>query len=106
MKTNRTIDVKQSGYCKPGGLGHGSDQCQCRIQQSEKRTANGGPGIADEMTKDATPAEPGLLIPDSVNSKEKLSKFLIESGYQRGTPEYLNFYQKYGKGLQSECSYL
>jgi hypothetical protein len=106
MKTNRIIDLSKTGYCQPGGLGAGSDQCKCRIQQSEKRIASGGPGIAEEMFKDATPTEPGLLIPDSVNSKEKLSAFLIASGYVRGSVEYLNFYQQYGKGLQSECSYL
>ena len=108
MKTDKPFDILKSGFCQPGGLGAGSDQCRCRVTQTEKRVLNGGPGIAEELAKGGTPSEVGLslLIPDSVNSLEKLSAFIIASGYQRGTPEYLELYRKYRTGFKSECSYL
>lgn len=102
------VDLKNSGYCRTG-LGVGSPECSCNVPQSEKRIANGkGPDIAGEMTKEGTPPESGLsiIIPDSVNSLEKLSAFLIASGYARGSAEYLALYTKYRAGFKSECSYL
>jgi hypothetical protein len=108
MKTNRIIDLSKTGYCQPGGLGAGSDQCKCRVKQSEKRFAFGGPDIASELLKEMTPSEPELsiIIPDSVNSREKLSAFLIASGYARGSAEYMTLYAKYRMNFTSECSYL
>jgi hypothetical protein len=109
-RTNNSVDLPSSGYCRPGGLGHGSDpECSCRIQEPSKRVfKGGGPDIAAELLRAETHSEPGLslLIPDSVNSLEKLSAFIIASGHQRGTPEYFELYAKYKAGLQSECSYL
>lgn len=108
MKTNRTIDVTKTGFCQPGGLGAGSDQCQCRTKQTGARVLTGGPDIASEMDKSGVPSESELpiIIPDSVNSKEKFSAFLIASGYARGSAEYLNFYREYSKNFKSECEYL
>ena len=106
-RKHKTIDPKNTGYCKTG-LGAGSPECFFNVQKTEYRIASGGPGIAAEMLKGAIPAEPGLtlLLPDAVNSLEKLSKYLIESGYQRNTPEYMELYSKYRAGLRSESPYL
>lgn len=108
MKTDKPFDILKSGFCQQGGLGHGSDQCKCRVTQTEKRVLTGGPDIQAELDKAGTPSEPGLslLVPDSVNSLEKLSAFIITSGYQRGTPEYMELYSKYRTGLKSESPYL
>jgi len=101
------VDLQSSGYCR-SGLGVGSPECTCNLPQSEKKILNGGPDIASELLKDETPSEPGLhlLIPDSVNSLEKLSRFIIESGFSRNTPEYMELYSKYRANFKSECPYL
>jgi hypothetical protein len=58
------------------------------------------------MNKGIAPGELVLLIPDSVTSKEKLSKFLEDSGYKRGTPEYWEFYKAYSGNYKSEYEHL
>lgn len=101
------VDIKTSGYCRTG-LGVGSPECNCPVPQPEKRTTKGAPDISGELLKELTDSTPELsiVIPDSVNSREKLSAFLIASGYARGSAEYMELYSKYRGGLQSECSYL
>jgi hypothetical protein len=108
QRTNNSVDFLSSGYCKTG-LGVRDPDCQCRIKEPEKRVFKGfGPDIASEMLKELTPSENELsiIIPDSVNSLEKLSKYLIESGYQRNTPEYMELYSRYRVNLKSESPYL
>ena len=60
------------------------------------------------MDKTGVPSESELsiIIPDHINSLEKLSAFIIASGHQRGTPEYFELYAKYRAGLKSEAPYL
>jgi hypothetical protein len=94
------VDIKTSGYCR-SGLGVGSPECNCNVPQSEKRFAFGGPDIQAELDKgSACQCDPGLIIPDSVNSKAALSKFLESEGYKRGTDDYWKFYKMYSGNFQ------
>lgn len=97
------MEITESRYCKTG-LGAGRPECQCKPKVKTERHLTGGPGLESEIDKGITLTvnEPGLLLPDSVNSKEALSKFLESSGYKRGSDEYFKFYKMYSDKFQFE----
>lgn len=103
------MDLKNTNYCKVGGLGFGSDErCHTPCKECTKRTLNGGPDIssAQQAAGQQPGNELGVVIPDSVNSKEKLSEYLQALGHIRGSITYMDLYKEYSKSLQSETSYL
>jgi|WetSurMetagenome_2_1015567.scaffolds.fasta_scaffold00103_43 hypothetical protein len=67
------------------------------------RKAEGGPGLESEIVKeydkDKKLTKVTLLIPDSVKTKEDLSKFLVSQKLLRGTQEYLLAYKEYSENL-------
>lgn len=97
------MNISQTEYCK-NGLGKGTDdRCQCQLKSNNKRIVSGGPDIGAELLKEFNrpPAEPTLLIPDSIKTKEDLSEYLSMQ-YDRNSPEYRLFYAKYSQTLKFE----
>jgi hypothetical protein len=64
----------------------------------------GGPDLSKEITYEKDDKgkikKVNLLLPDSVQTKEDLSEFLVKSGILRGTPEYLAAYAEYSPALK------
>jgi hypothetical protein len=67
------------------------------------RKTEGGPGLGKEITyeKDnkGNVTKVNVYVPESVRSKEELSKFLVSAGLLRGTKEYTLAYAEYSKSL-------
>ena len=103
------MDILKTNYCRLG-LGKGSSGCQQREPAKPIKQNGPGPDVSAEISKarqcSCQADKLTLLIPDWVNSKEKLSKFIQEQGHKRGSPEYLELYREYSKNLKSECEYL
>ena len=103
------MKITQSNYCKCG-LGVGSPECHEEVEVKTERNLLGGPGVSDAMTEvlneGIAPGELGLIILNSVNSKESLSKFLQDQGFKRGSDEFWKYYKTYSENYKSECEYL
>ena len=67
------------------------------------RKVDGGPGIKSEIVKEYDKqgklTKIALIIPDSVKTKEDLSKFLITQKLMRGSQEYHKAYAEYSGNL-------
>lgn len=67
------------------------------------RKIEGGPDIDKELTKEFDKTgkltKIAMVIPDSVKTKESLSRYLIEAGLLRGTEEYTLAYKEYSANL-------
>jgi hypothetical protein len=67
------------------------------------RKIEGGPDIDKELTKEFDKTgkltKIAMVIPDSVKTKENLSRYLIEAGLLRGTEEYTLAYKEYSANL-------
>jgi hypothetical protein len=67
------------------------------------RKAEGGPGVSDEIVKEYDKSgkivKIALIIPDSVKTKEDLSKFLVSQKLLRGSQEYIKAYAEYSENL-------
>ena len=70
------------------------------------RKAEGGPGVSSEIVKeydkDGKITKIALLIPESVKTKEDLSKYLVTQKLLRGTQEYRKAYAEYSESLPYE----
>jgi hypothetical protein len=68
------------------------------------RKIDGGPDVNKELTKEFDTktgklTKIAMVIPDSVKSKEDLSRYLIEAKLLRGTEEYSLAYKEYSANL-------
>jgi len=65
--------------------------------------AEGGPDLNKEITyekdKDGKITKVAMIIPDSIRTKEELSKYLVSAGLLRGTQEYILAYKEYSAAL-------
>lgn len=89
--------MSKDSYCNSGiGKQINDPFCSCRYEKIDRKL-NGGPDLSKAMQEADSKGTPGLnlLIPDSIKTKSGLSQYLIESGFIRGTPEYLEAYKQY-----------
>jgi hypothetical protein len=68
------------------------------------RKIDGGPGIDNEIVKEFDKktgkiTKIAMVIPDSVKTKEDLSKFLVTQKLLRGSQEYILAYKEYSESL-------
>ena len=65
--------------------------------------AEGGPDVSGEIqyekNKEGKITKVVMLVPDSIKTKEDLSKYLVSQGLLRGTQEYLAAYANYSPAL-------
>lgn len=67
------------------------------------RKLPGGPDLNSEVTyekdKNGKITKVAMIVPDSVRTKEDLSKYLVSAGLLRGTQEYMAAYSQYSNAL-------